>query len=246
MDTIREFIINETYAKKLGFQPPEEAVGKILNKKYPIVGVVKDFHVQSFRNKIPPVAISYLKSNLTCFSLKLATKGKGAAHFGATIEEVEALWKKFYPQEEFSYTFMNEYIESFYKSERRTAKLAGIATGMAIFISCLGLFGLATYMAGQRKKEVGIRKVLGASVWGITLLLSKEICKLVILAFVIATPIAIYVSQEWLTGFAYQIKLGPGLFISSGLVAILIAIITVSYQTIKTALANPVNSLRSE
>ena len=133
-----------------------------------------------------------------------------------------------------------------YEAERRTAKLASIATGMAIFISCLGLVGLSTYMAEQRKKEIGIRKVLGASVWGITLLLSKEFCKLVGVAFLMATPIALYTSKQWLESFAYQVELHWGVFISAAILALLIALVTVSYQTIKAALTNPVNSLRSE
>lgn len=245
-DSIGELLINETCAKKFGFKQPQEAIGKTLNKYHRVVGVVKDFHVQSLRNSIPPVAISYANRTLNCFSLKLATKGKGAAHFQATIQEVETLWKKFYPQEDFAYSFIDEYIERMYEAERRTAKLASIATGMAIFISCLGLVGLSTYMAEQRKKEIGIRKVLGASVWGITLLLSKEFCKLVSVAFIMATPIALYASKEWLQSFAYQVELHWGVFISAAILALLIALVTVSYQTIKAALANPVNSLRSE
>jgi len=245
-DTIKEYIINETYARQLGFSQPQEALGKIFNKYFPIVGVVKDFHVQSLHHSVPPVAIAYAKRNHQSFSLKLATQGKGIKDFQETMEKVQVIWKGLYPEDNFTYSFMDDHIARFYAAEKKTAKLAGVATGMAIFISCLGLFGLATYTAQQRTKEIGIRKVLGASVTGITLLLSKDFTKLVLLAFIIAFPIAWYAVNQWLADFAYQIQVNIWLFIGSGVVAITIALVTVGYQSIKAAMANPVKSLRSE
>lgn len=245
-DSIKEYLINETFARQLGFTQPQEAIGKLLDKNFPIVGVVKDFHVQSLHNAVPRVAIAYADGSLGTFSLKLATQGKGGKDFQATIDQVQTIWKELYPEDEFTYTFMDEHIAKFYAAEQRTIKLAGVATGMAIFISCLGLFGLATYTAEQRTKEIGIRKVLGATVANITLLFSRDFFKLVLLAIIIASPVAWYAVHQWLADFAYQIEVNIWLFISAGMLAVAIALLTVSYQAIKAALANPVKSLRNE
>ncbi len=245
-DTAREYLINETYARQLGFAQPAQALGKMLNKKFPIVGVVKDFHVQSLRNTVPPVAISCEARGFRCFSLKLASRGEGGEQLAARMEEVKALWSRFYPDEPFTYTFFDESIARFYESEQRTAKLMRTAMGIAILISCLGLFGLATYSAAQRTKEIGIRKVLGASVQHLVALLSRDFLVLVALAFVIAVPVAWYVMSQWLGNFSYRVGMGWWLFAAAGGLVGVIALLTVSFQSIRAALANPVDALRNE
>jgi putative ABC transport system permease protein len=248
-DSLREYLINETYTAKLGFLHPADAIGKMLrtgNSYYPIVGVVKDFHIQSLHNPIQPVAIMNATQNLYAFSLQLATQDKQAKDFQAILQEINRVWDKLYMGEKFSYTFMDESIARFYASEQRSAKLVRTATGIAIFISCLGLFGLATYTAQTRTKEIGIRKVLGASVSNIVALLSKDFIRLVVLANLIAWPIAWWLVHVWLDRFAYRIEVPVLLFLGSGLVALIIALATVSYQAIKVAVTNPVKSLRNE
>jgi ABC-type antimicrobial peptide transport system permease subunit len=248
-DTVREFLINETYTKQLGFVHPADALGKTLrngDRDYPIVGVVKDFHIQSLHNPIQPVIIANEIHNFYAFSLKLSTQGKGAKDFQAILQKINTVWDKLYAEEKFSYTFIDESIARFYASEQRTAKLVRTATGIAVFISCLGLFGLAAYTAQQRTKEIGIRKVLGASVGSIVTLLSKDFIKLIILANLIAWPLAWWSAHVWLEGFAYHIDVKILLFLGSGLLALLIALATVSYQAFKAALTNPAHSLRNE
>lgn len=248
-DTVREFLINETYARQLGFAQPAQAVGKILNyegRYLPIVGVVKDFHIQSLHKAIEPVAIATHTNSSFDFSLKLSIKGKQVKDFKTVISQIEERWNRLYAEEKFNYTFLDESIAKFYEAEQRSAKLVTTATGIAILISCLGLFGLAAYTAQTRTKEIGIRKVLGAPLSGIVTLLSKDFLRLVLLANVIAWPLAWWGANKWLDGFAYQIDIDPWIFISSGIVALAIALVTVSYQSIKSALMNPVKSLRNE
>ncbi len=162
------------------------------------------------------------------------------------LERAETTWKKFFPQEPFEYNFMDEEFKQMYKSDMKTSKLVGIFSGIAIFISCLGLFGLVSFVAEQRKKEIGIRKVLGATITSITTLLSTGFIKLVILSIVIASPIAGWAMNKWLEAFVYKINISWWMFALAGAAAIVIALITVSFQAIKAAMANPVKSLRTE
>jgi ABC-type antimicrobial peptide transport system permease subunit len=159
---------------------------------------------------------------------------------------VKRIWKRFYPDEPFTYSFLDESIAKFYEAEQRTAKLMRTAMGIAILISCLGLFGLATYSAEQRTKEIGIRKVLGASVRHLVALLSRDFLRLVALAFVIAVPVGWYVMGQWLSNFTYRVGMAWWLFAGAGGLALIIALLTVSFQSIKAAQANPVDSLRNE
>jgi putative ABC transport system permease protein len=247
-DTANEMVINETAVHAFGFKSPEDAVGKFIGQtaehKLPIVGVVKDFHLQDFYTTIDPMAFESDRDNLNTFNLKLA--GKDPAAWQATLKAVEKKWYQFYPPGTFSYKFYDETLEGMYEQERHLAKLISLATGIAIFISCLGLFGLAVLTAFQRTKEIGIRKVLGASVSGIVQLLSREYLWLVIVAIVLATPIAWWAMNKWLQNFAYRIQLQWWMFLLAGLIGIVIAMITVSFQAIKAAVANPVKSLRTE
>lgn len=245
-DTPKEYVINETAVKAFGFESPQKALGKLIGQKgekLPIVGVVKDFHMKDFYATIDPMAFQMEKSNLSNFNIKL-TANKN--QWKNALEEIQQKWDKFYPSESFSYTFYDESIEQMYKEERNLTTLVILATIISIFISCLGLFGLAVLTAFQRTKEIGIRKVLGASVEGIVRLLSKEYIFLVVLALVIASPIAWILMNKWLQKFAYRIEMEWWMFIAAGTVAMAVAFLTVSGQAIKSAVTNPVKSLRTE
>jgi ABC-type antimicrobial peptide transport system permease subunit len=248
-DTVKEFVINETLVKKLGFDSPDKALGEIVeygDAKIPIVGVVKDFHIQSMHKAIEPVMMGCENKFFSCFNIRLNTSGKAGNEVKANITQLETAWKKIYPDTPFTYTFLDDTIANFYKSEQRIAKLINTATILAILISCLGLFGLASHSITQRTKEIGIRKVLGASVKQITMLLSRDFMLFVLIAFVVAIPIAIWGANQWLSGFAYKIELSAWMFVITALVALVISFITISFQTIKAANGNPVESLRSE
>ncbi len=249
-DSVREFLINETYAHLLGFQQPEQALGKLLDyddKMIPIVGVMKDFHVRSLHEAIPPVVVACdAVEAYHYFGLQLATRGKGAKEVAAILEKIGGIYKAVYPDEKFDYSFLDNAITNFYQTEQRMAKLMKNATGIAILLSCLGLFGLVTYTAEQRTKEIGIRKVLGATVTNIVSLLSRDFVKLVLLANLIAWPLAWWAVNQWLQDFTYRISIGWWILMAAGLSALAIALLTVSFQAIKAAMANPVKSLRTE
>jgi len=249
-DTLKEYLVNETAAKALGFRNPADAVGKSVeigmsDSKRQIVGVLKDFNSKSLHEDISPFFMCSIKGNERSVSIKLAT-GKGISNFKATIAQIESAWKEVYPNDKFEYAFFDQTIAGFYDKEQKTEQLMNTAMLIAIFISCMGLFGLAMFTAQQRMKEIGIRKVLGASVSGIASMLSKDFLVLVLISLVIASPIAYYFMHDWLQDFAYRINISPWTFLLSGLAAILIALLTVSFQAIKAATANPVKSLRSE
>lgn len=245
-DSGKHYVINETYAKLLGFDNSQDAIGKLVHKDKVIVGVVKDFHTKSLHSKIEPVVICNQAENQGSFGIKFNTQGKTMDGLKAEIEQVENAWKKVYPDTKFSYNFMDDTIRRFYETEERTARLARTATIVAIIISCLGLFGLSSFTVIQRTKEIGIRKVLGASVNSILYLLSKDFLILVLLAFVIATPVAFYFIQDWLGKFAYRMDISWWLFIVAGSASLLTAFFTVSFRTVKAAKADPVKSLRYE
>jgi ABC-type antimicrobial peptide transport system permease subunit len=205
--------------------------------------VVKDFHLQDFYTGIEPMAFQSDKSNLNTINIKL---GNDATQWQKTLKAIEKQWYQFYPPESFSYKFYDETIEQMYQQERHMAKLIDLTTIISIFISCLGLFGLAVLTASQRTKEIGIRKVLGASVSGIAQLLCKEYIVLVLFAIIISIPVAWLTMDKWLQKFAYRITIEWWMFLLAGIITIVIALATVSSQAIKAATANPVKSLRTE
>ncbi|MEM8569073.1 MAG: FtsX-like permease family protein, partial [Bacteroidota bacterium] len=207
---------------------------------YKIIGVVKDFHFESLKEDIAPLALRLGRST-GVMSVRLSTND-----FANSIELIEEKWKKFGTGLPFNYNFLDDQFANMYRAESRLAKIFGIFAGLAILIGCLGLFALATFMAEQRTKEIGIRKVLGASVSGIVLMLSKDFSKLVIIAFLIAVPVAWWGISSWLANYNYRIGVGLELFIISGVIAFVIAWLTVGYQSVKAAARNPVKSLRSE
>ena len=254
-DTMSEYLVNASCAKALGFQHPEDAIGKFVqggvsegsaHKPYPIVGVVADFHTQSLHEPIKPVFFAVSKRVTTSINVKLHTRGKEASHFTAALANIEKQWKAAYPTEKFSFTFFEETIARFYVKERQTALLMNTAMAIAIFISCMGLFGLAAFTAKQRTREIGIRKVLGASVANITTMLSKDFVMLVAVSIVVSAPLAWYFMHKWLENFAYRVAISWWIFVLAGLLAMLIALLTVSFQAIKAAVVNPIKSLRTE
>lgn len=247
-DTMKEFIINETYSKLLGFKQPGDAIGHFIDKgnKVPIVGVVGDFHTKSTLEIIKPLAFSTALKNSRTIHFALKPRGDNPDRWNNALKKVENLFKEVYPEDDFSYKFFDETIAAFYKSEQNTIRLLKWAAGLCIFISCLGLLGLVIFTTAQRTKEIGVRKVLGASVTQIISLLSRDFIVLVILAFLIAAPIAWWTVQQWLKDYAYRVELGWILFAGVGLAAVVIALITISFQSVRAAMANPTKSLRTE
>jgi putative ABC transport system permease protein len=254
-DSAKEVIINETYANILGLKKPEQAIGKMLiysggkgDIKLPIVGVLADFHLQPLNKIIKPLYLVSENKYETSINVKIRSNGQSAEAFKGVLGKIEKAFKQVYPNnsQEFNPTFFDETIAKFYKEERQFAQILNTATGIAIFISCMGLFGLVAFTTQRRTKEIGIRKVLGASVTQIVQLLSKDFLRLVILGIVIASPIAYWAMNKWLQDFAYRVDISWWIFALAGIVAIVIALLTVSYQSIRAALANPVKSLRTE
>jgi predicted permease len=245
-DTVREFLLNETAVKRFGVRSPEDVIGKgmqigLNNSKGTIVGVVKDFHNKSFHETIDPLCITTSNDWYSNCAVKI-----NPANLSATLGAIEATWKKTFPDHVFQYDFLDEQIARFYKLDNMILRLIQAFASIAIIIGCLGLYGLVSFMAAQKTKEVGVRKVLGASVQSILWLFGKEFTRLLIIAFVIAAPLAWWVMRNWLENFTYRIDIGVGVFILAIGVTFMVAIITVGYQALKGALANPVSSLRNE
>ncbi|WP_020533939.1 ABC transporter permease [Flexithrix dorotheae] len=238
-------VVNESFIKKYGFTSSIDIIGESFNysdeQAVQIVGVIENFHMQSFHTQINPLMMVFDPEIRYTVNAQVEMAG-----IEKTLAEIEKIFRDTYPGKEFKYSFLDEDIRNFYNNEERVLRLLNLFAGIAIFIGCLGLYGLVSFMAIQKTKEVGIRKVLGASISGIVLLFSKEFVRLVLIATILAAPIGYFMMNEWLATFNYKIELGPKIFLLSGLMAVVIALITISYQAIKTAVRNPVNSLRSE
>ena len=240
-DATEAIMINEEAVKAMGM---ESAIGKrlsIQDNNFNIIGVVKNYHFRSLRQKIDPLILIYNPGNSRALFARLRSD-----NIPQTIGYIENLWKKFAPGFPFNYRFLDEALDMLYRSEQRIGTLFQYFSFLAILISCLGLLGLASFMAEKRTKEIGIRKVLGASISNIAMLLSKEFTKWVLVANVIAWPIAYFAVSKWLQSYVYKANITIWSFILSGVLALFIALITVSYQSIKAALANPIDSLRYE
>ena len=200
-DSLQELVINEAFSKRLGFAKSADAVGKFLyqgDKPFPIVGVVADFHQGSFHDMIKPVVIEHMPEWESNLAISFATKGKQVADLKQLISRVEAEWKQLYPVTGINYSFLDESISWLFEKDQQTGWLIKVAMGITIFISCIGLFGLGMFYTERRTKEIGIRKVLGAGVVDIVVMLSKDFLVLIIIAFVIATPIGWYFMNQWL------------------------------------------------
>lgn len=248
-DTLHELLINQTYARLLGFQRWQDAVGQSLrqnNNSYPIVGVIADFNQSSIHAPVRPLAIGSNNENLIYVHIALRPQSPGAGSWKTTLAAVGQAYSRIYPKQDYEYTFFDESIARFYKNEQNISRLLAWATGLTIFISCLGLLGLVIYSTRQRTKEIGIRKVLGASVLQIVSILSKDFVKLVGIAFLVAVPVAWSATAKWLDQFAYRAAVDWWLFPVGGLVMAGIALLTLSAQTIRAANANPAGSLRTE
>ncbi len=240
------FLINEAAVKELGFGKNEDAVGKPFGYggiDGQLIGVFNDFHFESMHQTIVPMVL--LMPRTPNFYGNISVKISGA-NIAATLEHMEKTWKKFQPESPYSYTFMDERFDRIYQSESRQATIFTVFAFIAIFIACLGLLGLSAFAISQRLKEIGIRKVLGASIGNIVGLLSKDFLKLVVLAALIAFPVAWYAMRSWLNDFAYRINIPWWIFLVAGLVAAAVALITISFQAVRAATANPVKSLRTE
>lgn len=252
-DKDHAFIINETAVREFGFGTPEKALGKTLfwdvwNSQQPdslkqgkIIGVVKDFHFKSLYDKVVATVLQIYTPAYWKVAVKFNT-----ANVDRTIKDVQTVWSRFAPDYPIEYIFLDDNFELMYKAEDKLRSLLWIFTAIAIFVACLGLFGLAAYAAERRRKEVGIRKVLGATVHGIVLLLTKDFVKLVLVSLLIASPIAWYFMNQWLQDFAYRITISWWMFVFGGVIALCIALVTVSFQSVKAALANPTRNLRTE
>jgi putative ABC transport system permease protein len=248
-DTANRLVINEQAVKSFGFASAEDAIGKNIAATrngqevlFPIVGVVKDFHFKGMQSEIE--AYGFLLNSSPDFTYLIAHTKEGKVK--STLSSLESAWLKLNPNEPFEYTFLDDDFQKNYLAEERLADIIRYFTIVAILISCLGLFGLATFSAEQRTKEIGIRKVLGANVAGIVGLLSKDFLKLVGIAVVIASPIAWYAMDKWLQDFAYRTTVSWQIFALTILMVAFIAFVTISFQAIKAAVSNPVKSLRTE
>ncbi|HEX6426702.1 MAG TPA: FtsX-like permease family protein, partial [Niastella sp.] len=243
-DSNQAMILNEAAAKTLGYPSPEQAIGKRFKqwgREGKIIGVIKDFHFQSLQQPIKPLTMRMAWDRNDLLSVKVSS-----AKLPNTIAAIEKKYKSVIPNRPFSYYFMDEFFDRQYRSEERFGKLFLNFAILAIFISCLGLLGLASYSTMQRTREIGIRKVMGASVSHIINLLSREFLKLVIISFFIAAPVAWYFMHKWLADFAYRTSISWWIFATAGILAVLIAVITISFQAFRAAVANPVKSLRTE
>ena len=234
------FIINQTAAKAMGMTNPVGKNLELFETKGTIIGVVEDYHFRDLKSDIGPAVMYYAPD---AYRVYLKTSGKNAQ---ATIAAVENIWKEYTPDFPLDYSFLDASYEKMYRKDQRTGKLFNLFSIIAIFVSCLGLFGLTTYAAQLKKREIGIRKVLGASVFQVTKLLSRDFLILVLIAAVIAIPLAWYVMQLWLQDFVYKTTMNWWIFALAGGITLLIAVLTVSFQAVKAALANPVKSLRTE
>jgi putative ABC transport system permease protein len=249
-DSTREVLISETFAHAMGFADVSEAIGRQVavgpDEAFPVAGVVADFFESSFHRATSPIIIRHDPMRENVIAVKIAAKGMTAGELKTLIGRIEKNWKTVFPGQPFSYSFLDEYIANMYADDLRTELLTNVAMAITLFISCLGLFGLAIFSAEKRTREIGIRKVLGATVPDIMVMLCKDIVLLILIALLIATPLAWYFMHGWLQGFAYRTPVSGWMFVAAGAAAIGIALLTVGFQAMRTAMVNPVKSLRTE
>lgn len=246
-DTIKEFLVNEAYAHALGFKNVQDAIGKELQwngKHMPIVGVLKDFHQRSFHAAIMPLAFGGATDSF--FHVKLRQDDASGNLWRNTLTEIQNDYKKLYPGQDFEYHFYDATIAGFYENEQNAASLLRWATALSILISCLGLLGLVIYTTNMRKKEIGIRKVLGASVANLVSILTGDFIRLVFLASLIAVPLAWWATYQWLQDFTYRTTMSWWVFVLSGIAMMAVAMVTLSVQVVRSAAANPIKSLRND
>jgi putative ABC transport system permease protein len=237
-------MMNESAAKLMGFKDMQQPVNDQIyfwGDTFRIIGVLKDYHQESLKKSIEPLIFRYYNAPGGYYSIKM-----NAANAPKTIADIEGVWKEFYPGSPFTYFFLDDHYNEQYKADQQFGKAFGLFSALAIFVACLGLFGLSSLLAVQRTKEIGVRKVLGASVGSILTLVSKDLLVLVAIAVVVATPIAFYVMNGWLNEFANRIELTLFTFVLPCVCVLLVAAITIGVHTLKAARTNPVKSLRYE
>jgi putative ABC transport system permease protein len=245
-DTVREFVVNETLVRKLGIRSPAEALGKRISingdkQRSPIVGVVKDFHNKSFHSDITAVCICTFKGQYNSYAIKLNMNSTKT-----TLAAIAKTWNGAYPTQVYDMHFLDEQIAEMYGTEETMLQLIQAFALIAIFIGCLGLYGLVMFMAAQKTREIGIRKVLGSSIGQILWIFGKEFSRLILIAFLVAAPLAGWLMHNWLENFKFHVPLSPLFFTATIGLMFLIAFATVSYQAIRAALTNPAKSLKSE
>ena len=243
-DSLHALILNEAAIAMWGYENPEEIIGKSFRqwgKEGTVIGVVKDFNYQSLHKKVEPLSLRYEPRSLRKFSIRIKSD-----NLSSTLADIENIWKDLAPHRPFVYTFLDDNFNRQHKADEQFGSIFGVFAGIAIFVACLGLFGLTAYTTSQRTKEIGIRKVLGASSVQIVALLSSSFLKLFAVAMVIAVPASWFFMKNWLNGFAYRTDINFWVFGLAGLLALSIALITISWQSFKAAMANPIDSLRSE
>lgn len=244
LDTANSCLVNEQLVREVGFDNPEDILGRVITiwgRQLPVAGVVKDFHTMELTRPIDPTIIFNRLENYREIAIRLKS-----GSFNETINQIEKAWTAQYPDYLFSYDFLDEQIKEFYEAEQKMSVLLIIFSVIAIAIGCLGLYGLISFMANEKEKEIGVRKVLGASTGNILYIFSREFILLIAVAFVIASPLAGYIMIQWLDNFAYKIPLNGLMFVSGITITLLIALLTVGYRSIRASLANPVEALRNE
>jgi len=242
-DSLKAFIVNEATTRAYGYQYPAEVIGKAFTfsgRQGQVIGVVRDFNFSGLQHRIEPTAITLLNGGFSRITVRL----KGNTREG--FEELTATWKKFFPNSVLDYTFYDDALDLQYKSERRFSGVFMVFSLISLIVACLGLFALVSYTVERRAKEIGIRKILGATVANILSMLSREFLLLVALSSIIAVPVGYYFMREWLTGFAYHVSLNALMFVAAGALVLVVAWITVSLRTFRAVSSNPVQSLRSE
>jgi putative ABC transport system permease protein len=239
-------LINEEAVKQMGWGTPENAIGKkiVSPSQTPagtVIGVLKNYHDWGLQNKIAPSAIDYNSSYAYLYAIRFAV-----ADTKTLIESMGRIWRTYFPENEFNYFFLSEMFAKQYAKEERLAKVFSVFALLTIVIAVIGLFGLVSFLVTTKTKEIGVRKVLGASTWSLAALLSREFITLVLLANVVAIPVVIYFSQQWLQSYAYRMDLNPLIFMFTVIIALAVTVFTISIQTVQAAMSNPIKSLRTE
>jgi putative ABC transport system permease protein len=246
-DQTNAFLLSTSAVQALGFASPQAALGERIHwqqgegKTGTVVGVVRDMHTRSLHETVEPMLIHVFPERYSAFALRL--RGDDLA---GTLDFIETQWAAQVPSQPFDYAFLDDTIDRLYRTDEQIGRLTGLFAMLAIVIACVGLFGLAAYTAARRRKEIGIRKVLGATAGSVIALLSGEYVRLVGLAFIVATPLAYLVAQQWLENFAYRIELGPWIFVGAGGLALLVTLLTVSTQAVRAARVDPATVIRTE
>ncbi|WP_420385993.1 ABC transporter permease [Roseivirga sp.] len=244
LQTVEGFVVNEAFVKKLNLESNEEAIGALINydgHTAAIKGVVKNFLVTTAKREMRPVIMYNDQRNFSTLGIKL-----NPSNADQVLSSLESIWQSVYSGQEFSYQFYDDYVGMYYENEKKATQMLLLFAGIAVGITCLGLYGIVSYMAATRRKEIGVRRVLGASIFYLVRLFSSEFVRLVIIAFMIASPVAYWLMNQWLEGYAFRMQIGPAIFTFCLLATLMIALLTTSYRSFRAASANPINSLREE